>query len=308
MKKILVTGAGGSIGSELSKQLYNTSNILILLDKNLDRVSDLNCLKEIVNICDHNNIREIIEKYQPDTILHAAANKYVPELEKDPKDALLTNVIGTFNLVNCALDNNVKNFVLVSTDKAVNPISLMGHSKRAAELCVLNAGYSCVRLVNVLGSAGSVVEIFNRQIENNKPLTITDSEMTRYFMLVEDACQLILAASELTQGGEIFILDGGPAIKITDLALNMIAESGKNLPIIYSGIRPGERLHEIPMLPDKNAMLTSHSSGKIWKIPAITIETDSLKRKLAAQNVITSLLNLNLDNPPEIIEKLKKYQ
>lgn len=272
-KTILVTGAGGSIGSEICRQVirFNPRKLLLLghgensiylIDREL-RNNYSECVTEIVpiiaDIQDRKKIFAIMEDYQPEIVYHAAAHKHVPLMEYNPREAVKNNVYGTKNVAEAAKAAKVKNFVMVSTDKANNPPNVMGATKRIAEMIVtgLNeAGctkFSAVRFGNVLGSRGSVIPVFREQIANGGPITITDFRMTRYFMTIPEASRLVIQSGALAKGGEIFILDMSEPVKIIDLAKNMIRLSGYSedeIEIIETGIRPGEKLYE-ELLLDK---------------------------------------------------------
>lgn len=272
-KTILVTGAGGSIGSEICRQVirFNPRRLLLLghgensiylIDREL-RNNYSECVTEIVpiiaDIQDRKKIFAIMEDYQPEIVYHAAAHKHVPLMEYNPREAVKNNVYGTKNVAEAAKAAKVKNFVMVSTDKANNPPNVMGATKRIAEMIVtgLNeAGctkFSAVRFGNVLGSRGSVIPVFREQIANGGPITITDFRMTRYFMTIPEASRLVIQSGALAKGGEIFILDMSEPVKIIDLAKNMIRLSGyseNEIEIIETGIRPGEKLYE-ELLLDK---------------------------------------------------------
>ncbi|MCR1927181.1 polysaccharide biosynthesis protein [Enterococcus gallinarum] len=272
-KTILVTGAGGSIGSEICRQvirfnprrlvlLGHGENSIYLIDREL-RNNYSECVTEIVpiiaDIQDRKKIFAIMEDYQPEIVYHAAAHKHVPLMEYNPREAVKNNVYGTKNVAEAAKAAKVKNFVMVSTDKANNPPNVMGATKRIAEMIVtgLNeAGctkFSAVRFGNVLGSRGSVIPVFREQIANGGPITITDFRMTRYFMTIPEASRLVIQSGALAKGGEIFILDMSEPVKIIDLAKNMIRLSGYSedeIEIIETGIRPGEKLYE-ELLLDK---------------------------------------------------------
>lgn len=272
-KVILVTGAGGSIGSEICRQIiqFNPAKLLLLghgensiylIDREL-RTHHQNCPTEIVpiiaDIQDREKINEIMEQYHPDIVYHAAAHKHVPLMEYNPKEAVKNNIFGTKNVVEAAKAAKVKNFVMVSTDKANNPPNVMGSTKRIAEMIVTGLNeegctkFSAVRFGNVLGSRGSVIPVFREQIAQGGPITVTDFRMTRYFMTIPEASRLVIQSGALAKGGEIFILDMSEPVKIVDLAKNMIRLSGYSedeIEIIETGIRPGEKLYE-ELLLDK---------------------------------------------------------
>lgn len=272
-KVILVTGAGGSIGSEICRQIiqFNPAKLLLLghgensiylIDREL-RTHHQNCPTEIVpiiaDIQDREKIIEIMEQYHPDIVYHAAAHKHVPLMEYNPKEAVKNNIFGTKNVAEAAKAAKVKNFVMVSTDKANNPPNVMGSTKRIAEMIVTGLNeegctkFSAVRFGNVLGSRGSVIPVFREQIAQGGPITVTDFRMTRYFMTIPEASRLVIQSGALAKGGEIFILDMSEPVKIVDLAKNMIRLSGYSedeIEIIETGIRPGEKLYE-ELLLDK---------------------------------------------------------
>ncbi|EOW2613445.1 polysaccharide biosynthesis protein [Enterococcus hirae] len=272
-KVILVTGAGGSIGSEICRQIiqFNPAKLLLLghgensiylIDREL-RTHHQNCPTEIVpiiaDIQDREKINEIMEQYHPDIVYHAAAHKHVPLMEYNPKEAVKNNIFGTKNVAEAAKAAKVKNFVMVSTDKANNPPNVMGSTKRIAEMIVTGLNeegctkFSAVRFGNVLGSRGSVIPVFREQIAQDGPITVTDFRMTRYFMTIPEASRLVIQSGALAKGGEIFILDMSEPVKIVDLAKNMIRLSGYSedeIEIIETGIRPGEKLYE-ELLLDK---------------------------------------------------------
>ncbi|EGP5542037.1 polysaccharide biosynthesis protein [Enterococcus faecium] len=272
-KVILVTGAGGSIGSEICRQIIqfdpakllllgHGENSIYLIDREL-RTHHQKCPTEIVpiiaDIQDRKKINEIMEQYHPDIVYHAAAHKHVPLMEYNPKEAVKNNIFGTKNVAEAAKAAKVKNFVMVSTDKANNPPNVMGSTKRIAEMIVTGLNeegctkFSAVRFGNVLGSRGSVIPVFREQIAQGGPVTVTDFRMTRYFMTISEASRLVIQSGALAKGGEIFILDMSEPVKIVDLAKNMIRLSGYSedeIEIIETGIRPGEKLYE-ELLLDK---------------------------------------------------------
>ncbi|MGI8170564.1 polysaccharide biosynthesis protein [Enterococcus lactis] len=272
-KVILVTGAGGSIGSEICRQIIqfdpakllllgHGENSIYLIDREL-RTHHQKCPTEIVpiiaDIQDRKKINEIMEQYHPDIVYHAAAHKHVPLMEYNPKEAVKNNIFGTKNVAEAAKAAKVKNFVMVSTDKANNPPNVMGSTKRIAEMIVTGLNeegctkFSAVRFGNVLGSRGSVIPVFREQIAQGGPVTVTDFRMTRYFMTIPEASRLVIQSGALAKGGEIFILDMSEPVKIVDLAKNMIRLSGYSedeIEVIETGIRPGEKLYE-ELLLDK---------------------------------------------------------
>ena len=287
-KIVMVTGAGGSIGSELVRQITGFNpKLLLLVERNeyvlfqIERelsknFLQINFIPLIADIGDEPRMREIFAEYKPSVVFHAAAHKHVPLMEKNPTEAIKNNVLATKTIGELAGEAGVKNFVLISTDKAVNPTSVMGASKRIAEIVLQNlnriyaTNYVAVRFGNVLGSAGSVVPIFREQILKGEAITITDKEMTRYFMTIPEASQLVLQAGALGKGGEIFILDMGKPVKILDLAEDMIRLSGlepyEDIDIIFTGIRGGEKLFEELEITGENLLKTTHPKIFIGKI------------------------------------------
>lgn len=265
-RTVLVTGAGGSIGSEIVRQItkFNPQRVVLLghgensIYTILEEVNKYNNSVEyipiIADIQDRERMFEVFEEYKPNIVYHAAAHKHVPLMEYNPREAVKNNIIGTKNTAEAACENGASKFVMVSTDKAVNPPNVMGATKRVAEMVVqsLNDEYPettlvAVRFGNVLGSRGSVIPKFRKQIEAGGPITITDERMTRYFMTIPEASRLVIQAGTLAQGGEVFVLDMGEPVKIVDLAKNMIKLSGyseNEINIEVSGIRPGEKLFE----------------------------------------------------------------
>lgn len=287
-KVVLVTGAGGSIGSELIRQVTNYQPKLILLVERAEYLlfqierelvkdfPETNFLPLIADAGDEPRMREIFERYKPEVIFHAAAHKHVPLMEANVAEAIKNNVFATKLLGELAGEYGTRDFVLISTDKAVNPTSIMGASKRIAEIVLqgLNrlykTNYMAVRFGNVLGSAGSVVPIFREQILKGEPITVTDPKMTRYFMTIPEASQLVLQAGALGEGGEIFILDMGEPIKILDLAEDMIRLSGlrpyEDIDIAFTGMRKGEKLFEELEITGENLLKTKHPKIFIGKI------------------------------------------
>lgn len=266
-KVVLVTGAGGSIGSEVCRQIAHFKpGKLILLGHGENSIysietelkmaygqSNIEFIPEIAELQDAKKMMAVMEAYQPDVVYHAAAHKHVPLMERNPEEAVKNNIIGTLNAANAASWHGVKTFVMISSDKAVNPTSVMGATKRLAEMIIQHLDensstkFVAVRFGNVLGSRGSVIPLFKKQIEKGGPVTVTHPDMIRYFMTIPEASRLVLQAGSLAKGGEIFVLDMGDPVKIVDLAKNLIKLSGYTLDEIgieYSGIRPGEKLFE----------------------------------------------------------------
>lgn len=265
-KTVLVSGAGGSIGSEICRQIvrFSPEKIILLghgeysiylINRELQQLNEntFEIIPVIADIQDRDRIFGIMKEYRPDLVYHAAAHKHVPLMEFNPTEAIKNNIYGTKNMAEAAKVAGVKNFVMISTDKAVNPPNVMGATKRIAEMIVtgLNeigkTNFVAVRFGNVLNSRGSVIPVFKEQIQKGEPITVTDFRMTRYFMTIPEASRLVLQAGSLASGGEIFVLDMGTPVKIVDLARKMIRLSGHTeteIPIIESGIRPGEKLFE----------------------------------------------------------------
>lgn len=286
---ILVTGAGGSIGSDIVKQLiaFEPSKIILLdqaetplhymsvyLDKEHPQQNYEKVIADVTNI---DRLKYVFETFQPDVVFHGAAYKHVPMMEANPIEAFSVNYLGTKNLVDLSNEFKVKRFVFVSTDKAVNPTNIMGASKRSAEIYVQAASRNALspttfittRFGNVLGSNGSVIPHFKRQIENNGPITVTHPEITRYFMTIDEACQLVLEAGAMGKGGEIFVFDMGKPVKILNLAKQMIRLSGfvpdVDIKIEFSGLRPGEKLYEELLADAENTQPTHHEKILIAK-------------------------------------------
>jgi FlaA1/EpsC-like NDP-sugar epimerase len=287
-KTVMVTGAGGSIGSELARQVarFQPANLLLVeraefalfdIDRELTRDwPDLSQVPLVADICDRGRMRAIFSDYCPDVVLHAAAHKHVPMMEWNAAEAVKNNVLATHLLGELSGEFGVDVFVLISTDKAVRPSSVMGASKRVAELVVQNLNrrfatrYEAVRFGNVIGSAGSVIPIFRDQILNGGPVSVTHPEMTRYFMTIPEAAQLVLQAGAMGMGGEIFILDMGEPVRILDLAKDAIILSGlkpfEDIDIIFTGMRPGEKLFEELEMNEEHLSKTQHPKIFIGKI------------------------------------------
>jgi len=278
---VLVTGAGGSIGSELCRQIsrFHPSQLLLVdssennlfhIHRELVETASTSLIPLVGNVTDQTRMRAIFDEYRPVVVFHAAAYKHVPMMEMNPAQALINNTLGTRIVADLADQYACREFVLVSTDKAVRPSSIMGASKRAAEIYVQALGarsstrFITVRFGNVLGSAGSVIPIFKEQIARGGPITVTDERMTRYFMTIPEACQLIMQAGRLGRGGEIFMLDMGEPVKIVDLARDLISLSGLtpdvDIDIVFSGIRPGEKITEELWSANEGVTATRHPS------------------------------------------------
>lgn len=318
-KTVLVTGAGGSIGSEICRQvLRRKPKQLILLGRGEGSIYEINrelqelaetkdqVVPYIMNIANQEGMEEAFRKFRPQVVFHAAAHKHVPLMEYQPEEAVLNNVVGFVNTAEPAGQYGVERFVLISTDKAVNPTSVMGATKRLTEKLgqAMNkkyphTKYMAVRFGNVLGSRGSVVPLFKRQIEAGGPITVTHPDITRYFMTIPEASQLVIEAGSLGEGGEVFVLEMGKPVKITDLAKNMIKLSGhvpgKDIKIEFTGLRPGEKLYEELMTAEEGTEVTTHA--KIRK--AILSDEDPHVLKQQYDKLIT------LQDGDAIIEQMK---
>ncbi len=318
-KTIVVTGAGGSIGSEMCRQLCNFNPRLLLLieqaenplfyiERELQRKFPRVSIKAIIcNITDKIRVAEIFENYKPQVVIHAAAHKHVPLMELNPGEAIKNNIVGTQIVADAADNYGITNFVMISTDKAVNPTSIMGSSKRIAEMYIqdLNSTskthFVTVRFGNVLGSDGSVVPIFKRQIAQGGPVTVTHPQMKRYFMTIPEASQLVLQAATMGKGGEIFVLDMGEPVKIVDLARELITLSGlgEDIEMVFTGPRPGEKLFEELSIKGEDMQPTRHPKIAIWK--NIPMDRDKLRAG------VNELVNITKkQNHREIIQKIKE--
>jgi Predicted nucleoside-diphosphate sugar epimerases len=281
-KTILITGGGGSIGSELCRQIAGCSpKCLIIFDIYENNVYDIQQeLKKkyqhlrlevlIGSVRNAKRIESVMQHYRPDIVYHAAAHKHVPLMEDSPNEAIKNNVFGTYKTARAADKCGVSKFVLISTDKAVNPTNIMGASKRMCEMIIQifsrysKTDYVAVRFGNVLGSNGSVIPLFKKQIEQGGPITVTDPEVVRYFMTIPEAVSLVLQAGVYAKGGEIFVLDMGEPVKIAELAKNLIRLSGYTLgvdiDIVYTGLRPGEKLYEELLTREEGLQKTKNKS------------------------------------------------
>ncbi len=287
-KVILVTGAAGSIGSEMVRQIlhFNPKKIILLdqaesplYDMELELGDDPNHVPYEIVIGDIRNkerMENLFKTFRPNYVFHAAAYKHVPMMENNPSESIFTNVLGTKVIADLAVQYNIERFVMVSTDKAVNPTNVMGASKRIAEIYIqslsttANTKFITTRFGNVLGSNGSVIPRFRKQIESGEPITITHPDITRFFMTIPEACQLVLEAGTSGEGGEIYIFDMGESVKILDLAKKMIKLSGltldKDIKITYTGLRPGEKLYEELLANEENTIATHHNQIMIAKV------------------------------------------
>ena len=303
-KVILVTGAGGSIGSEMCRQVCAFGPKLLLLVEQAENplffiegelrknFPDVQMKAVICDIAETARVNQVYEQYHPQVVIHAAAHKHVPLMEGNPGEAIKNNVVGTRNMANAADAFGTDDFVMISTDKAVNPTSIMGSSKRIAEMYIQDLNntskthFMTVRFGNVLGSNGSVIPIFNKQIIDGGPVTVTHPEMTRYFMTIPEASQLVLQSATMGSGGEIFLLDMGEPVKIVDLARELITLSGfrpgEDIEIEFSGLRPGEKLFEELSIEGEDMIPTKHPKIAIWK----TISKDRQTLRSGIEKVI----------------------
>lgn len=300
-KTILVTGGGGSIGSEICRQLagHDVGHLIIFdiyennayqIQKSLEwEFPDLNLTVLIGSVRDERRLESIFSKYRPDIVFHAAAHKHVPLMEDSPQEAVRNNVFGTLNLVQAADAYGVGKFIQISTDKAVNPTSVMGATKRLCEIILQSmkgrskTTFAAVRFGNVLGSNGSVVPLFQRQIAAGGPVTVTDKRIIRYFMTISEATELVLQAGAMAHQNELYVLDMGRPVKILDLAENMIRLSGyvpyRDIDIIETGLRPGEKLYEELLVASRDIEKTENDQIFVERQPAVTPE--ELRGKLA---------------------------
>jgi len=328
-KKVLVTGAAGSIGFEIALQLckYNPSQLILCdiaesaLHEAFLELQDMkvNVPIEVAVIDIRNTVRmnQLFKLFDPEIIFHAAAYKHVPLMENNPYEAINTNINGTKILADLAVEHNVEKFVMISTDKAVNPTNVMGASKRIAEIYVQSLSeyqkqknpdktstqFVTTRFGNVLGSNGSVIPRFRKQIERGGPLTVTHPEITRYFMTISEAVQLVLQAGSIGSGGEIYVFDMGEPVKLYDMAIQMIKLSGlkpdKEIKIVFTGLRPGEKLFEELLNDDENTLPTHHSKIRVASTRAYSYETMSKEI-----NYLISLTKQHNNN--DMVRQMKK--
>jgi len=345
---VLVTGAAGSIGSELVRQLIKNSPAAIIMCDNAESAlhelelevaeaaPDIPVVPFIGDVCDRNRMQQLFEVYAPTVVYHAAAYKHVPMMEKNPSIAVTNNVRGTKILAELSVEYEVEKFIMVSTDKAVNPTNVMGASKRIAEIFIqsynrylhdtfqkngaLGAApptrFITTRFGNVLGSNGSVIPRFKKQLENGGPLTVTHPEITRYFMTIPEACQLVLEAGAMGEGGEIFVFDMGKPVKIADLAAKMIRMSGrepeKDIQILFTGLRPGEKLYEELLNTAENTRPTYHEKIMIASVREYDfVEVSELIKELlntAHEHYITPTVTLMKKLVPEFISRNSTFE
>jgi FlaA1/EpsC-like NDP-sugar epimerase len=301
-KVVLVTGAGGSIGSELCRQLARAEpKRIVMVDQAESALFDIErelvderrfsaCVPVLADVRNRKRLNQVFERYRPDVVFHAAAYKHVPLMEANPLESVANNVLGTRIVANAAIEHNVERFVLISTDKALNPYSVYGQSKTLCEWIVGSHGerddvptkFVAVRFGNVLNSAGSVIPLFRRQIERGGPVTVTDAEMTRFFMTIPEAVALVIQAGAIGGRGRILVLDMGEPIRIVDLARNMIRLSGKepdrDVAITFIGARPGEKIHEELFAEGETWKPTTHP--KIVALDVSAVERAWLEGKL----------------------------
>lgn len=340
-KCILVTGGGGSIGSELCRQIvkYNPKTLVIfdIYENNLYNIEmelrynhydeKIDIVPIVGSVRDTKKLEKVFKEYNPYLVFHAAAHKHVPLMQINPLEAIKNNVIGTYNVAKCADKHNVKRFILISTDKAVNPTNVMGASKRMCEMViqamnsVSKTKFVAVRFGNVLGSNGSVVPLFKKQIAAGGPITVTHKEITRFFMTIPEAVGLVLQAMSYAEGGEIFVLDMGEPVKIYDLAVSLIKLSGLepniDIPIKITGLRPGEKLYEEVLMSEEGLKKTAHDKIFIGKLKEVNYEfieekITELKEIISNEDVEMSRFMSKLKEivptykEPEIVNKLRE--
>ncbi|OHB50216.1 MAG: hypothetical protein A2Y10_07775 [Planctomycetes bacterium GWF2_41_51] len=321
-KVILVTGAGGSIGSEMCRQVCHfqpqmlllveqAENSLFFIERELRRSFPQVAMEAIIcDITDKRRVEQIFEKFHPQVVIHAAAHKHVPLMELNPGEAIKNNIIGTKTVADASDKFGAESFVMISTDKAVNPTSIMGSTKRISELYIQdldrtsNTSFVTVRFGNVLGSNGSVVPIFKNQIAAGGPVTVTHPEMRRYFMTIPEASQLVLQAATMGNGGEIFVLDMGEPVKIVDLAKELITLSGfrpgEDIEIVFSGTRPGEKLFEELSIKGEDMVLTKHPKISVWQ------KNTPLNREALLAKINNLVSIADLQNHKQIVGAIKE--
>lgn len=321
---ILITGGGGSIGSELCRQIakfkpktlivfdiYENNAYELQQELKLKYNNELDLHVRIGSVRDYERLEEVFEEFNPGVVFHAAAHKHVPLMEDSPKEAVKNNVFGTYNLAKCADKYKVKRFVLISTDKAVNPTNVMGATKRICEMIIQhmskisNTKFVAVRFGNVLGSNGSVIPLFKQQIKNEKKVTVTHPDITRYFMTIPEASRLVIQAGIMAQGGEIFVLDMGKPVKILDLAKSLIKLSGfepeVDVKIEFTGLRPGEKMYEELFLNKEG--ITKTKNNKIYVLNPIDGKFD-LKKEL---NDLKLIIDSNVVGFDQILSEITNF-
>jgi FlaA1/EpsC-like NDP-sugar epimerase len=320
-KVVMVTGGGGSIGSELCRQIAKSNpRQLIIFDIYENNAYDiqmelkrnypnLNLVTLIGSVRNTARVNQVLDRYRPELVFHAAAHKHVPLMEDSPNEAIKNNVFGTYKMAKAAAAHGVKRFVLISTDKAVNPTNIMGASKRLCEMVVQmmnrqsDTEFVAVRFGNVLGSNGSVIPLFKRQIEQGGPVTVTHPDIIRYFMTIPEAVSLVLQAGYYARGGEIFVLDMGEPVKIDDMARNLIRLSGYepdvDIRIQYTGLRPGEKLYEELLMEEEGLQETANKLIHIGK--PIEMDDEKFLEQLAR---LDAAYRVEADNMKELVAEI----